>query len=218
MSEKRALAQYGLRHDQELFVAEYVASGDIQEAARVSGRREATCREWLRNPKVEQAIQRELRQKLHGGAMGALDKMLDLIRKSSDEKVALQASKDILDRAGYKPEFMHTTADKRMEGSSMKEMMGRIEELQRELGMDTSNMVDITPGSGNDTPEPPPPPQPDEDDVPEPPAPTEPQDAPQPPGEQKTVEQETAETPEEDPVAEVDLSDPPNDVAIEDLM
>jgi phage terminase small subunit len=218
MSEQRALAQYGLKPAQENFVSVYTRTGDIEEAAKASSRSEATCREWLRNPKVQQAIQRELQTKLSGGAMSALDVLIHLDNNSEDEKVKLQAAKDMLDRAGYKPEHLHTTADKRMEGASLNEMLSRIEELQRDLGMGSGKTIDVTPTKGEATAEPPAPPQPGDEDVPEPPSPVEPQNTPQPPAKSKTPEPEPEKEDESpDTVAEVD-TDLTEEISIEELM
>jgi hypothetical protein len=199
MSEDRALAEHGLRPAQEEFLKEYLRTGDIEEAATNAGRRPATCRGWLKDPKFQQALQRELNQRLSGGAMGALDVLISLTRDAQDDKVKLQAAKDLLDRAGYKPEHLHTSADKRMENASVEDMMGRIRELQKELGIQGSGqgeVIDVEPetapasGSGA-LPEPP---RPGDADPLEPAAPKpdpEPEPAP--------------ETQKRDPIEEVDF-------------
>lgn len=165
MAEDRGLQEYGLRPAQEIFLEKYLELGDVEEAAQWAERKPATCRQWMREPKFQQALNRELNQKLSGGAMAALDRMLKLSRGelTRDPKVQLQAARDLLDRAGYKPEHLHTSADKRMEQASVEDMMGRIKELQRELGIgEKSEVIDVEHsevGSGNNQrttlPEPP---------------------------------------------------------------
>jgi len=153
MKEDRPLVVYGLREDQERFVESYLRNGNVAEAARQAGRRPATCRQWLKDPKVRSAIDQEVHQKLAGGAMGALDRMIWL---ATGEDVApelqMKAAKDLLDRAGYKPEHMHTTADRRMESSNVNDMMSRIKELQAELGMEAKT-INAAPKSAQDVTE-----------------------------------------------------------------
>ena len=162
MSEDRELVEYGLRPAQEEFLKEYLQTGDVEKSAHAVHRRPSTCRKWLKDPKFQQALQRELSQKLNGGAISALDTMMALIHNAGDDKVRLQAAKDVLDRAGYKPEHLHTSADKRMENANVEEMMGRIKELQRELGMEAKGPVIEGEASTPDgLPEPPKPDDPD---------------------------------------------------------
>jgi len=154
MSDDRALAEYGLRPAQEEFLKRYLGTGDIEEAAAWAERKPSTCRQWLKEPKFQQALQRELTQRLNGGAMGALETLISLSRHAGDDKVRLNAARDLLDRAGYKPEHLHTSADKRMENASVEDMMGRIQELQKELGINQGkgDVIDVEPqdvGSGN---------------------------------------------------------------------
>lgn len=143
--EDRALQEYGLRPAQEVFLKKYMETGDIEEAAKWAERKTSTCRQWLKDPKFQQALQREQRQRLNDGAMAALQTMIEVASEAPDPKVRVQAAKDILDRAGYKPEHMHTSADKRMESASVQEMMSRIEELQRELGLGAKQVIDQKP-------------------------------------------------------------------------
>lgn len=143
--EDRALQEYGLRPSQETFLKKYMETGDIEEAAKWAERKTSTCRQWLKDPKFQQALQREQRQRLNDGAMAALQTMIEVTTDAPDPKVRVQAAKDILDRAGYKPEHMHTSADKRMENASVQEMMSRIEELQRELGLGAKQVIDQKP-------------------------------------------------------------------------
>lgn len=145
--EDRALQEYGLRPAQEEFLKHYLRTGDIEEAAKWAERKPSTCRNWLKDPKFQQALQREISQRLNGGAMGALQTLIDLSQSADDDKVRIQAARDLLDRAGYKPEHLHTSADKRMENASVEDMMGRIKELQHELGMNggQGSVIDVEP-------------------------------------------------------------------------
>ena len=135
------LAIYNLRSDQERFLENYLLTGDVDAAARDAGRKVATCRSWLRDTKIQNVVSRELKQRLDSGAIGALNVLSELATSAADPKLRLQAARDILDRAGYKPEHLHTTADRRMEGANMSELLDRIKELQSELGMGAQQVV-----------------------------------------------------------------------------
>ena len=158
MSQTSALSEYGLRADQELFVYSYVRDGSIENAARKTGRREETVRKWLKDPKVNQAIQNEAKQRLNNGAIAAINILRDVMENTEDDKLRIQAAKDLLDRAGWKPEMLHTTADRRLENQSIKEMSERINELCSDLGVQAPKIVDVTPKAA---PAPPTPDSPD---------------------------------------------------------
>lgn len=142
MSDDRELVAYGLNRNQEEFVKAYIQHGDVEKAAQYAGRKLSTCKSWMRNPKIQDVIKRELHQQLASGSIQALQEMRRLVRDGEEEKTRLQASKDLLDRAGWKPEHLHTTADKRMEGASMDDVMNRIKELQGELGLNATPVLD----------------------------------------------------------------------------
>ena len=209
------LSSYNLRSDQEIFLEAYLQSGDVEEGARACGRKTGTCRQWMRDTKIQQVISRELKQRLDNGAIGALSVITELATSSSDPKIQLQAARDLLDRAGYKPEHLHTSADKRMEGANMQEMVDRIKELQGELGLSTGPTIDGQAREVDPT-APPPPPTPDDD----PNLPNQ-----QPP--QLEQRSEPPKTPGEDPTQDVDAVDfrvtgdpepvDPSDISIEDL-
>ena len=163
------LASYNLRSDQETFLEVYLKSGDVEEAASACGRKIGTCKTWMRDTKIQQVITRELKQRLDNGAIGALTVLTELVKSSPDPKIQLQAARDLLDRAGYKPEHLHTSADKRMEGANMQEMMDRIKELQGELGLSTPKTIEGEATSVQDVEPAAPPPPPTPDDDPDPP-------------------------------------------------
>ena len=67
------------------------------EAARVSASR------TLRLPKVQRYMMEQVAKTIGLGAVTASKKMVELSNSAKSEYVQLEASKDILDRAGYKP-------------------------------------------------------------------------------------------------------------------
>lgn len=212
MSGDTALAEYGLRGDQETFVNEYVKTGSLPQAAKTCGRREDTVRKWLKQPKVHQAIQAEVKQRLNNGAVAALNTLRDLMENADDDKTRMTAARDLLDRAGYKPEHMHTSADRRSADANVQEMMSRIKELCGELGIANPTTIDVTPGHGESgssaqqaEPAAPAPPTPDDGDpLDEAPArlnaPQDTKPAPKP-------EPAEADKPEEDIVDTIDVDD-----------
>ena len=76
--------------------AGYSSKGS-EEAGRVSASR------TLRLPKVQSYMQQSIARTLGLGAVSASRKLIDLSSGARSEYVQLEASKDLLDRAGFKP-------------------------------------------------------------------------------------------------------------------
>jgi len=79
------------------------------EIAALLGVTSTTVRKWFNDPAVQQymeAFKKEqanmVRARIHASTDAALQKMVDLLESPIDG-VALQAAKDLLDRAGHKP-------------------------------------------------------------------------------------------------------------------
>ena len=62
-----------------------------------------TASKALRLPHVQEYMQQRIRESIGINATIASAKVLDLAQGAKSEYVQLEASKDILDRAGYKP-------------------------------------------------------------------------------------------------------------------
>ena len=62
-----------------------------------------TASKTLRLPHVQEYMQQRVRESIGLNATIASKKILDLAQSAKSEYVQLEASKDILDRAGYKP-------------------------------------------------------------------------------------------------------------------
>lgn len=86
-----------------------VADGcSIKEAAGKAGYAEGeagrvSASKALRQPHVQQYMMQRVGESLGLSATVAASKLLNLARGAKSEYVQLEASKDILDRAGYKP-------------------------------------------------------------------------------------------------------------------
>ena len=103
------LKQIRLTKKQKTLVDTIVALGcSIKEASSKSGYAEGeagrvTAIKTLRLPHVQEYMQQCIRQSIGLNATIASRKVLDLASSAKSEYVQLEASKDILDRAGYKP-------------------------------------------------------------------------------------------------------------------
>ena len=103
------LKQIKLTNKQKCLVDTIVALGcSIKEASSKSGYAEGeagrvTASKTLRLPHVQEYMQQCIRQSIGLNATIASRKVLDLASSAKSEYVQLEASKDILDRAGYKP-------------------------------------------------------------------------------------------------------------------
>ncbi len=94
---------------QRLLVDTIVANGcSIKEASLVAGYSKGdsgrvTASKTLRLPHIQEYMQQRIRESIGLNATKASHKMLELSTSAKSEYVQLEASKDILDRAGYKP-------------------------------------------------------------------------------------------------------------------
>ena len=94
---------------QRLLVDTIVANGcSIKEASLIAGYSKGdsgrvTASKTLRLPHIQEYMQQRVRESIGLNATKASNKMLELSSNAKSEYVQLEASKDILDRAGYKP-------------------------------------------------------------------------------------------------------------------
>lgn len=94
---------------QRLLVDTIVANGcSIKEASLIAGYSKGdsgrvTASKTLRLPHIQEYMQQRIRESIGINATKASHKMLELSTSAKSEYVQLEASKDILDRAGYKP-------------------------------------------------------------------------------------------------------------------
>lgn len=94
---------------QTALVDTIVASGcTVKEASVQAGYADGesgrvTASKTLRLPHIQEYMQQRVRESIGLNATKASNKMLELSSNAKSEYVQLEASKDILDRAGYKP-------------------------------------------------------------------------------------------------------------------
>jgi phage terminase small subunit len=103
------LKQRRLTTKQKDLVDTIVASGcSVKEASAKAGYSDGesgrvTASKTLRLPHVQEYMQQRVRESIGLNATVASKRILDLSTNAKSEYVQLEASKDILDRAGYKP-------------------------------------------------------------------------------------------------------------------
>ena len=103
------LTQRKLTKKQRLLIDTIVATGcSVTKASKIAGYSEGdsgrvTASKTLRLPHIQEYMQQRIRESIGLNATIASKKVLDLASSAKSEYVQLEASKDILDRAGYKP-------------------------------------------------------------------------------------------------------------------
>ena len=103
------LTQQRITKKQKLLVDTIVANGcSVKKASEIAGYAKGesgrvTASKTLRLPHVQEYMQQVVRQSIGINATIASKRVLDLAQSAKSEYVQLEASKDILDRAGYKP-------------------------------------------------------------------------------------------------------------------
>ena len=103
------LTQRKLTKKQRLLIDTIVATGcSVTKASKVAGYSDGesgrvTASKTLRLPHIQEYMQQRIRESIGLNATIASKKVLDLASSAKSEYVQLEASKDILDRAGYKP-------------------------------------------------------------------------------------------------------------------
>ena len=93
---------------QAKFVAELLANGGKQgDAARAAGypprSADVTASRLVRNPVVQQHLAREMMSCLSLHAVTALHTVATLVSTAQSEYVRLEAARDLMDRAGFRP-------------------------------------------------------------------------------------------------------------------
>tara|TARA_R100001443_G_scaffold93547_1_gene100149 strand:+ start:217 stop:588 length:372 start_codon:yes stop_codon:yes gene_type:complete len=103
------LTQRKITNKQKLLIDTIVATGcSITKASKIAGYSDGdsgrvTASKTLRLPHIQEYMQQRIRESIGLNATIASKKVLDLASTAKSEYVQLEASKDILDRAGYKP-------------------------------------------------------------------------------------------------------------------
>jgi phage terminase small subunit len=98
-----------LTHRQKALVDTIIETGStITDAAKVAGYADRSAASVaLNQPHVQAYMMQATAATLGKGSMWAAARMLKLSQSAKSEYVQLEASKDILDRAGFKPPERH---------------------------------------------------------------------------------------------------------------
>lgn len=92
-----------LNEKQQKCIILMVTSGKTQkQIAKEIQISENTISEWKRNKEFKEEIQKQMRENFGSLAIEAQQKLKKLLN-SKNENIQIQAIKDVLDRAGYKP-------------------------------------------------------------------------------------------------------------------
>ena len=103
------LTERKLTKKQKLLIDTIVATGcSVTKASKIAGYSDGesgrvTASKTLKLPHIQEYMQQRIRESIGLNATIASKKVLDLASTAKSEYVQLEASKDILDRAGYKP-------------------------------------------------------------------------------------------------------------------
>jgi phage terminase small subunit len=122
-----------LTEKQEKFVENYCLTGNAAKAAEMAGYSAKTAKQMgytLKN-QLSSEISEKMTKLIQDSVPGALAQINDLVMNATSEGTRLNACKDILDRAGYKPvekqEISH------VETASTEELQRELEALLRPL-------------------------------------------------------------------------------------
>jgi phage terminase small subunit len=146
----QALATRTLNDRQADFVAAYVEIGEATAAAIAAGYSAATARvastQILSLPHIALAISRAARLRLARGVPLALNTLEYLVEKAVSEKVRLDASKALLDRAGIVPPKAQENPngiEKPLHEMSMDELRAMANRLEDELAGRAKVVTDV---------------------------------------------------------------------------
>jgi len=122
-----------LTEKQEKFVENYCLTGNAAKAAEMAGYSAKTAKQMgytLKN-QLSSEISEKMTKLIQDSVPGALAQINDLVMNATSEGTRLNACKDILDRAGYKPvekqEISH------VETASTEELQRELEALLKPL-------------------------------------------------------------------------------------
>ena len=125
-----------LTNQRQVFVEEYVRSGDHLEAAKKAGDKDTHT---LRNQacKLRRECADEITDELHRNfaeiAPTALNILSDLAENAESESVRLGATRDLLDRAGFRPVDRHEIVKEKTVGELNAQLVSLVGENGAEM-------------------------------------------------------------------------------------
>lgn len=129
---------------EQKFIHAYIQSGNGSEAVRKAGykinRPDQQAYELLRKPEIAAEIakaRKGLQEEFKEAARDAFKILVELMNHSKRDSVRLQAARDLLDRAGYRPdEVAHLTVEQQQK-------QGINEAAQKKLDDDFADFLKI---------------------------------------------------------------------------
>jgi len=88
---------------QEKFVTFYVATGNASKSADMAGYKQPKQKGYDLKKRFAPEIEERTRNKIGDKVVSVIDMTYELAMKAESEAVRLNACRDLLDRAGYKP-------------------------------------------------------------------------------------------------------------------
>jgi phage terminase small subunit len=88
---------------QEKFITFYVATGNASKSADMAGYKQPKQKGYDLKKRFAPEIEERTRNKIGDKVVSVIDMTYELAMKAESEAVRLNACRDLLDRAGYKP-------------------------------------------------------------------------------------------------------------------
>ena len=92
-----------LNAQQDQFVTLYVATGNAKKSAEMAGYKQPKQKGYDLKKRFAPEIEEQTRNKIGDKVVTVLEMTYELAMKADSEAVRLNACRDLLDRAGYKP-------------------------------------------------------------------------------------------------------------------
>lgn len=118
---------------QEKFFEYYMLSGNAAKAAEFAGYGSPKQRGYELKNKFKREIEDRQKAMIVDAVPGVIGKIIELANGAESEAVRLNACKDLMDRAGFKPVDKTETEITTTEAKSTEELMRELEDLNRTL-------------------------------------------------------------------------------------
>ena len=118
---------------QEKFLDYYLLSGNATRAAEHAGYGSAKQRGYEQTKKLKKEIEAGQKAMLKNSVPTAINNIILLAEKAESEAVRLNACKDLLDRAGYKPTEKTETEVTHIEQKTVQELREEYDAISKTL-------------------------------------------------------------------------------------
>ena len=118
---------------QEKFVEYYMLSGNAAKSAEFAGYGSPKQRGYELKNKFKEELETRQKALISDSIPGVIGQIIELAKSAESEAVRLNASKDLMDRAGFKPIEKTETEITTTEAKSTEELKQELEDLNRTL-------------------------------------------------------------------------------------